>query len=150
MIFSYIRTANPRKDARMNTPETPTENRKWKHMLVLTVLRWLPAVMAFSYVMNAYCARLGVPWQIFTHYLGLVIAPMGFLYIASYVFKFCWYHRVFIHYITVVDFLNVTNWYWKIPITNDQYNNLHLGITAAFLVVSVATFFYRKWKGKKN
>jgi hypothetical protein len=29
----------------MNNPETPTEKRKWKHMLVLTVLRWLPAVM---------------------------------------------------------------------------------------------------------
>jgi hypothetical protein len=85
-----------------------------------------------------------------THYVGLVIAPLMFMYISSYVFKFCNYHRIFIHYIAVVEFINITDWYFRIPISNDAICILHFVITFIFLVAAVVMYvkkFKHKYKG---
>lgn len=119
-----------------------------KHQLTMVVFKWLPAIMAFSYLFNVICAHLLVGWQVITHYLGLVIAPLAFYYIASYVFKFCWYHRLFIHYIAFVELLNITDYYIGIPISNKAICIVHYGVTAVFLVIAIVTFFVKRPKKK--
>ena len=84
---------------------------KKQHKVMLFMLKIVPAFMAFSYLMNTMCAFFGVGWQIVTHYLGLFLAPMIYLYVSSKVFKFCEYHRWFIYYMIVIEFLNITDWY---------------------------------------
>lgn len=130
----------------MESKSTPIS--RAKHQLTMVVFKWLPAVMAFSYLFNVICAHLQVGWQVVTHYLGLVIAPMAFLYIASYVFKFCWYHRLFIHYVAFVELLNITDYYIGIPISNTAICVVHYGVTAIFLIVAIATFFIKRPKKK--
>ena len=39
-----------------------------------------------------------------------------FLYLASYVFQFCEYHRMFIHYISIVFIIRVLEFYRLIPL----------------------------------
>ena len=119
-----------------------------QHKLMIFALKIIPAFMAVSYLMNTLCAFLGVGFQIVTHYLGLFLAPMMFMYIASYVFKFCWYHRIFIHYMVIIEMLNITDWYFKIPISNDAICYLHFGITAAF-ILGVAIYYLIKWIKKR-
>ena len=101
--------------------------------------------MAFSYLFNVYCAFVGIGLQVITHYVGLVIAPLVFMYLSSYVFNFCNYHRIFIHYIAVVEFLNITDWYFRIPISNDAICIVHFVITAIFLIIAIIMYI-RKFK----
>jgi hypothetical protein len=121
-------------------------NKTDKHKILLLLLKIVPAFMAFSYLMNTTCAFLGVPWQIITHYLGMFLAPMLYLYISSYVFKFCEFHRWFIHYMVVIEMLNITDWYWHIPVSNDTICIIHFIITAIFLIGAVLYYFIKKPK----
>ena len=119
-----------------------------KHKLMMITLKLIPAIMALSYFMNVYCAFVGIGLQVITHYVGLVLAPMMYLYISSYVFQFCWYHRWFIHYMLIVEMINITDWYFHIPISNQAICMVHFGITAIFLIVAIITFIYKKYKNK--
>ena len=122
-----------------------TSDNKKLRKITLFVLKLLPIVMAFSYLFNVYCAFVGIGLQVITHYVGLVIAPLVFMYLSSYVFNFCNYHRIFIHYIAVVEFLNITDWYFRIPISNDAICIVHFVITAIFLIIAIV-MYVRKFK----
>lgn len=107
-------------------------------------------VMCGSYLIASYGATFqittgfGIILQIVSHYLGLVLAPMLFMYISSYVFKFCNYHRMFIHYILIMNLMNVTNWYFRIPISNELYNGIQITITIAFLLLTIGMYLYKR------
>ena len=122
---------------------------KSMYKATLYTLKILPMVMAFSYLMITVCAHLQVPWQLPFHYLGLAVAPLVFMYLTSYVFKFCNYHRIFIHYIAFVELLNLTDWYFGIPISNSAICILHYGVTAIFIIVAYCMYI-KKYNCKKH
>ena len=68
----------------------------------LVLLKVLPMIMAFSYLVMFVLANTIENLVIVPHIIGTVIAPLVFLYLTSYVFKFCAFHRLFIHYYTFV------------------------------------------------
>jgi len=116
----------------------------------LFLLKLLPIVMAFSYIIAQYAAlfKIGsgliLVLQIVTHYLGLLLAPMMFMLISSKVFQFCNYHRMFIYYILVIQLMNITNWYFKIPISNLAYNVTQDIITVGFLLTALIMYIKKR------
>lgn len=116
----------------------------------LFLLKLLPMIMCAGLIIASYGARFGITGgfgiilQIVSHYIGLVMAPIGFMYISSHVFKFCNYHRMFIHYIAIIELMNVTNWYFRIPITNELYNNIQAGITITFLLLAIGMYIKKR------
>lgn len=63
---------------------------------------------------------------------GVSLLTWIFLYIASVVFEFCSYHRMFLLYILIDDILNIVDYYWCIPISTDnliRVHNILTGIT---------------------
>lgn len=108
----------------------------------LFLLKLLPVIMACSFVIAQYAALFNIGsgptlvLQIVTHYLGLTLAPMLFMFISSKVFQFCTYHRMFIYYILTIQLMNVTNWYFKIPISNQLYNGIQDVITIVFFTIA--------------
>lgn len=116
----------------------------------LFLLKLLPMIMAFSYMIAQYAALLNIGsgptlvLQIVTHYLGLLLAPMMFMLISSKVFQFCNYHRMFIYYILVIQLMNITNWYFKIPISNLAYNITQDVITVGFLLTALIMYIKKR------
>lgn len=116
----------------------------------LFLLKLLPVIMVISHIIASYGAIFQVVSgaaiiiQIVSHYLGLVIAPIAFMYISSHVFQFCNYHRMFIHYIAVIELMNVTNWYFKIPITNELYNGIQVTITIVFAILALVMYIKKR------
>ena len=116
----------------------------------LFLLKLLPVIMVISHIIASYGAIFQVVSgaaiiiQIVSHYLGLVIAPIAFMYISSHVFQFCNYHRMFIHYIAVIELMNVTNWYFKIPITNELYNGIQVTITIIFAILAIIMYIKKR------
>lgn len=106
--------------------------------------------MAFSYIVAQYAALLNIGsgptfvLQVVTHYLGLLLAPMMFMFISSKVFQFCNYHRMFIYYILVIQLMNITNWYFKIPISNFAYNVTQDIITVGFLLTALIMYIKKR------
>ena len=116
----------------------------------LFLLKLLPVIMVISHIIASYGAIFKVVSgaaiiiQIVSHYLGLVIAPIVFMYISSHVFQFCNYHRMFIHYIAVIELMNVTNWYFQIPITNELYNGIQVFITITFAILALIMYIKKR------
>ena len=120
----------------------------------LFLLKLLPFIMAVGHVISTYCSLLELntgiifAMQIISHYLGLVLAPMMFMYISSKVFQFCNYHRMFIHYILILELMNVTNWYFKVPISNLLWNSIQDAITIGFFIAAIVMYIKKKRQAK--
>ena len=118
------------------------------YKLDLFLLKLLPVIMSFSYIFNLTCAYYGWELQAFPHFLGISLPPLLFMYISSYVFKFCSYHRMFIHYITFVECLSIIDYYWGIPVSDKFICELHYIVTYVFM--GLALILYIKKRRKDN
>ena len=51
---------------------------------------------------------------------------------------------MFIHYILVMNLMNVTNWYFKIPISNKLYNGIQHWITIIFGLLAIGMYIKKR------
>lgn len=56
----------------------------------------------------------GIDLQMFSYIGGISFIPLIYLYISSYVFEFCEYHRIFLHYIVADNILSIIDYYFNI------------------------------------
>ena len=69
---------------------------------------------------------------------GMFLLTWLFIYLASIVFNFCSYHRVFLWYIFIDDIFNIIDYYITIPISTDNIlmlHNIFIGITLFTVVI---------------
>lgn len=69
---------------------------------------------------------------------GVSLLTWIFLYLASVVFEFYSYHRMFLWYILIDDILNIVDYYWSIPISTDNLIRIHnilAGITLFIVLI---------------
>lgn len=118
------------------------------YKITLYVLKMLPMIMAFSYLTMFVLANTVESLVIVPHILGTVIAPLVFIYLTSYVFRFCAFHRLFIHYYAFVELLNVTDYYIGIPISASAITFIHDSVTIVFLILAVVMYIYKYKKDK--
>ena len=114
------------------------------HKLLLITLKVIPMLLAL-------CAVIGMLLDFFDHdaslcsFIGSVsLLPLIFLYLASYAFRFCGYHRMFLHYIVANNILVYLDYYIGLPISNRSLLIIHLAIVGLFLFLVL--YFYRKEK----
>ena len=103
------------------------------HKLLLLVLKYIPMVIALCYMLNTilYIEPL-------SNIAGVSLLTWIFLYLASVVFEFCSYHRMFLWYILIDDVLNIVDYYWSIPISTDNLIRIHnilAGITLFIVLI---------------
>lgn len=112
------------------------------YKLTLWSLKVIPMVLAFCALLNTVLSFYGINCDILSHLGGISLFPLLFLYLSSAVFRFCIYHRMFLHYLLVTDVLNMTDFYIGIPLNNRTLFGLYLVITGIFLFLIL--YFYRR------
>ena len=118
------------------------------HKLTIATLKVLPMIMVAAYLLMLIGFYFDSKYIVIPHLLGTVGAPLAFLYITSYVFRFCAFHRLFIHYYAFVELLNVTDYYVRIPISDEAITILHDSVTIIFLISIVITYIIKYKKDK--
>lgn len=109
-----------------------------KHLykIELYLLKIVPILLAAIYLANTVlsCCDIIVPALSYTG--GMSFIPLIFMYISSYVFRFCSYHRMFLHYITVNDSLNLIDSYYTLPVDWGQLT-VHISIAgvSSFIIL---------------
>ena len=115
---------------------------------LLVIFRWtlklIPMVLAGLQAINTIISYFGIHIKAFAH--CFVFCLIGFIYIASYLLKFCEYHRMFLHYIVIIYIINCIDYYIGIPISDFQLLMLHSIITGISLFIIL--FLYLKIKRK--
>lgn len=101
-------------------------------------------LLALCTLLNTVFGSLGFPCGVLSVIGGISLLPLLFLYLASYVFRFCIYHRMFLHYILAVDVVNLVDFYVGIPINNRLLFGFYLMITGVFLFLIL--YYYKREK----
>ena len=92
-------------------------------------------LLAGCYLLDTILSYFYIDTPLFSILGGVSVFPLIFLYTSSYVFKFCEYHRMFLHYIVVNDILSWIDYSYKLPIDNFEYLILHIIIAGIFLFI---------------
>lgn len=112
-----------------------SKRNKFLYKIELGLLKIIPMLIAFMCLLNSVLSYFDIDTCILSYLGGTSIITLVFLYVSSYVFKFCKYHRMFLHYIVVTQIINIYDYYYGIPIDNLEYLCLHLIIAGLFLFI---------------
>lgn len=105
------------------------------YKIQLYLLKVIPMVMAFICLLNTTLSYFDIDVPILSYISSNSILTIMFLYISSYVFKFCEYHRMFMHYNTLMWILNIYDMYIGVPLSDRDILSLYLMITGLFLFI---------------
>lgn len=108
---------------------------KTLYKVLIISLKIIPMIMAFCYALNTAFACLDIDTPVLSNLAGVSLFTWVFLYLASIVFRFCLYHRMFLYYIAVIDILNITDYYIEIPISTFNLLMLESVIAGIFLFI---------------
>ena len=104
-------------------------------------------VLAMLAVLNTTLSYFYIDLPILSYIGGVSVLSLVFFYLASYVFKFCEYHRMFLHYITINWILNIIDYYFGIPVSDKGMFLIYMAITGIFMFVIL--YLYLKARKKK-
>lgn len=110
-------------------------SRKRLHKVTIGSLKIIPMLLAAITLLNQVLSFFYIDWEILSYIGGISLLPMAFLYLASYCFKFCSYHRMFLHYIVVCNVLTAYDYYVGIPISGVALLLINLIIAGVFLFI---------------
>lgn len=108
---------------------------KTLYKIQLYLLKVIPMVMAFICILNSVLSYFDIDLPILSYIVGNSFLTIVYFYITSYVFKFCFYHRMFIHYTTITWIINIVDLYIGIPIGDLPYLLLQLIIAGISLFI---------------
>ena len=128
------------------TPTNAEERLKSKtlYKIELYLIKVIPMIISFVYLLNTALSYYDIDVPLFSYIGGMSILPLLFLYVSSYVFKFCMYHRLFLHYISINWLLDIVDYYWGIPLSDKSMFLLYMIITGLFLLLIL--YFHQRCK----
>ena len=94
---------------------------KLLYKVTVIVLKILPILLAFITLLNSILSYFNIDLVILSYVEGVSLITILFIYVAFYTFKFCEYHRMFLHYIVVTWIINIIDLYIGIPINDLEY-----------------------------
>ena len=105
------------------------------HRLTIGALKIIPMLLALTTLLNQILSFFWIDIAAFGYIGGVSLLPMIFLYLASYCFQFCEYHRMFLHYVVVCDIITLIDYYIGIPISSVALFLINL------IIAGIALFF---------
>lgn len=108
------------------------KSKRSEYKLLIIVLKFIPILTALCYMSSTIFNYFGYNIEPLSNIGGMSLLTWLFIYLASIVFNFCSYHRVFLWYIFIDDIFNIIDYYITIPISTDNIlmlHNIFIGIT---------------------
>ena len=120
---------------------------KTLYKVEIGLLKIIPMVLAGIYLSNTILSYfLDIDLIILSYIGGISLLPLIFLYLSSYVFRFCIYHRVFLHYISINELILILDTRIGLPISDLEYFCLQMSIFG----ISLFLFLYLYVKSNKG
>jgi hypothetical protein len=121
---------------------------KYLYKIELYVLKIIPMLLALCSFLNTTLFYFGINLPILTYIGGVSFLTLGFLYLSSYVFKFCGYHRMFLHYILVVNIISYIDMEFGIEVSNFSLFILYMTIAFIAMCLILISFINERYNKK--
>ena len=110
---------------------------KFLYKIELYLIKIIPFILAIICFINTTLSYFYIDITFLSYLGGISIFPLMFLYVSSYVFRFCVYHRLPLYYITINLILNLIDEYIGIPLSDRYLYAVYIIITFIFLMLLV-------------
>ena len=120
------------------------------HKILRLFIKYMPMIISLAYLLNTLSAFYNIDIPVLSLLFGVSLLPLIFMYLCSVIFKFCLYHRVFLHYILINDILNIIDYYYKLPINDCVFISLYLIITCITLFIALYDYQRNKKSARKD
>lgn len=114
------------------------------YFIEIKLLKILPFLIALIYFINILLNLIGISLNALSYIAGISFIPLLFIYISSYVFQFCEYHRLPLHYILITNLLSIIGYEFEIAINIWSYIVIHSVLFG--LTLFIALYLYLKDK----
>lgn len=112
--------------------------------IMLYSVKVIPMVISGIYVLNTVLSYFYIDLPVLSYIVQFLF--IAFMLIASYAFKFCKWHRMFIYYILLILVLNIIDYHIGIPISNRGLLLMYVIITGIFMFY----ILYLKFRGNSK
>ena len=116
------------------------ERRVYK--LLIGLLKIIPMLLAITTIAGTMLSFFELNPSILSFIGSVSLFPLIFLYLASYAFRFCIYHRMFLHYIVANNILVYADYFVGIPVINLSLLMIHTILIGIFLFLVL--YFHRR------
>lgn len=105
------------------------------YKIVLYSVKVIPMLVSGIYLLNTVLSYYGIDLELFSYVVQFLF--IGLMYISSYAFKFCSWHRMFIHYILIILILNIIDYHIGIPLSDKGMVTLYIIIATICLFIAL-------------
>lgn len=116
--------------------------------IMLYSVKVIPMVISGIYVLNTVLSYFYIDLPVLSYIVQFLF--IAFMLIASYAFKFCKWHRMFIYYILLILILNIIDYHVGIPISNRGLLLMYVIITGIFMFYIIYLKFIGNSKFSRN
>lgn len=120
-------------------------DKRW-YKVTLGLLKIIPMLLATCDALNTLTCLLGYDLVILSFLGGVSFLTLAFLYLASYVFRFCVYHRMFLHYVLVNNIISTLEFIVGLPV---NFLGLCCIFSVSFCVFLFLTLYFHQKERKK-
>lgn len=114
------------------------------YFIEIKLLKILPSLIALIYFINIVLNLLGISLNSLSYIAGMSFIPLLFMYISSYVFQFCKYHRLPLHYILITNLISIVGYEFEIAVDVWLYIVIHAILFG--LTIAIVLYLYLKDK----
>lgn len=116
----------------------------------LFLLKILPILLAFCNLLNTVLSYFYIDCYFLSYLAGVSVLTLIFMYVSSYVFKFCAYHRMFLHYVAIDNIITIYDYYIGIPVDDKELFLINIGIAGITLFVILYLYVKHHKKVVRN
>lgn len=121
---------------------------KRMYKLELICVKYIPILIALITLIDNILYYYDIDFELINYVAGTSFLTMIPMYISSYVYKFCEYHRMFLHYMVVNKVVVMIDLYIGIPLGDFMLLVLYLIMAGIFAFL--ALYYHQKYGGRKN
>lgn len=118
------------------------------YKLELLCVKYIPILIAVIVLANAILSYFDIYIEEINYVAGTSFLTLIPMYISSYAYKFCEYHRMFIHYILSHKLLVTVDMYIGIPVSD--FNMLMVYLVLAGIFALAILYLHQKCKNDRN
>lgn len=105
------------------------------YKLELISVKYIPILIAVIVLINAILSYFDIYIDEINYIAGTSFLTLIPMYISSYAYKFCEYHRMFIHYILTHKLVSTIDMYIGIPVSDLTMLWIYLIIAGIFMLI---------------
>lgn len=96
------------------------------HKSFLLLTKYIPHLMAFMYFLYTILGFCGIDSYIISYISSMSLLPLCYIFVNSFIFRYCYVHRLPLYYIILNDGVTILDNYKHIQITDFQLVIYHI------------------------